>query len=191
MFVRWRIVCECVCSSVFFLYIFLIFVLFTENFTHVKMISSTLQNIVYSIGLTNKSCPCAKTKNTFLSLKWCFRFWLCSINCSLETIWRVNLISIDRITYPFEATERNGEREIEEENKEKVAKLIIDCCVFNVHKIELQVQERSLEHYWFRIIMQSFRTHLRMSEVTSVQFFVPILSKIWLFCNNIPTFADD
>lgn len=79
----------------------------------------------------------------------------------------------------------------EEENKEKVAKLIIDCCVFNVRKIELQVQERSLEHDWLRIKIQSFRTHLRMSDVTSVQFFVPILSKIWLFCNNIPTFVDD
>lgn len=96
----------------FFLYIFLIFVVFTENLTHVKMISGTLENNVYSIGLTNESCPCEKTKNTLLSLKWCFWFWLCSINCSLKTIWRVNLISIDRITYSIEATERNGERDV-------------------------------------------------------------------------------
>lgn len=47
--------------------------------------------------------------------------------------------------------EMESEMYSEEENKEKVAKLIIDCCVFNVRKIELQVQERSLEHDRLRI----------------------------------------
>lgn len=138
-------------------------VIFFLNFSHLRFVHWKFYTCKNDIGHFGKHrlfdwfdkwfVSMWKTKNTLLSLKWCFWFWLCSINCSLEIIWRVNLISIDRITYSIEATERNGEREreIEEEKKEKVTKLIIDCCVFIVRKIELQVQERSLEHNWLRI----------------------------------------